>query len=263
MADLSSIVMVLVEAQLAADTRAIEGIVDPLRDRLAALAQCTAAELEMRGWLTGLLAVVRWTLLRLHSADELSLPRDSQAGRFLYELRGGRPRSSAELRESIATGHTQVSRVGHELVGRGVVLGRHVGKEAMWELTPRGRGLVERLFGPERGRPAGRSSKPRRPTGGRASGPGARRGSGRRKPVERILLTQAAPVQTRAVRPHPGGGWKVVLGHDGRQVARTARKSEAVSRARSILGKAGGGELVVYGRDGARQSTDLVSASAS
>jgi hypothetical protein len=254
MVELSSITMVLVEALLAADTHAIEGIVDPLRDRVASLAECTVAEREMRGWLTGLLAVVRWTLQRLLAVDELSLPRDSQAARFLYELRGGRPRSSAELRSSVETGPSQISRVGHELVLRGVVLGRHVGKEAVWELTPRGRGLVEQLFGSKRKEPRGQSRRTHRTARKRTSA----QGRGTRRRVEHILLTQAAPVKVRTVRPHPQGGWKVVVDSDGRQVARTARKSEAVQRARAILGKAGGGELVVYDRDGSRQSTDTV-----
>jgi hypothetical protein len=62
----------------------------------------------------------------------------------------------------------------------------------------------------------------------------------------------------RHVTPHPDGGWQVTKPGSSRASARTDTQSEAIGRAREILGGDGGGEIVIHGRDGAIRDSDTV-----
>jgi DNA-binding MarR family transcriptional regulator len=139
---LAGISLTFMDALLAANTTDLEAIADPLRNRIAQLGDDNASA-EMRGYLTGLLSLTRHALQRLPSTEELALRHDSQAHRFLMALRGpARARSSRELREILHTGETQISRVGRELIARGLVVQRRGGRVVSWELSPRGHQLT-------------------------------------------------------------------------------------------------------------------------
>jgi hypothetical protein len=57
----------------------------------------------------------------------------------------------------------------------------------------------------------------------------------------------------------PGeGGWKVVKPGSDKASAVTDKQSEAIDRAREIVGNSGGGEVVIHGRDGAIRDSDTV-----
>jgi DNA-binding MarR family transcriptional regulator len=144
-AELSGLMFVLVDALLAGDTSAFEAVADPLRDRLAQLQDSDEAAAEMRGWLTSMLALTRWTLQRLPSEEERTFGHNTQARNFLVHLLGRPSSSSSELRAALGTGETQVSRVGHGLRARGLVVQRRAGRSVSWELTPRGRQLANTL----------------------------------------------------------------------------------------------------------------------
>ncbi len=69
--------------------------------------------------------------------------RGTLAWRFLAALRDGAV-GSAELRGVLGTDDTQVSRAGARLLDAGLVLRRKAGRRVSWELSPRGRGALER-----------------------------------------------------------------------------------------------------------------------
>lgn len=53
-------------------------------------------------------------------------------------------------------------------------------------------------------------------------------------------------------------GWKVVAPGSDRASAITDTQSDAIDRAREIVGNSGGGEVVIHGRDGAIRDSDTV-----
>jgi DNA-binding MarR family transcriptional regulator len=260
--ELSALTMVLVDSLLAADTRSLEAISDPLRDRLAALFEGEGAAREMRGWLTGLLAVTRWGLQRLPSATELDLRHNTQAWSFLEALRQGASRSSSELRQVVGTGESQISRVGRDLLARGLVIQRRVGRTALWELTPRGKQLFQEI---ERQTTADSPAANQRTQQGRGVRRRPRRANGARDVAPRPARQDTAAAalyrgpevsadgERRYVLPHPAGGWMVVKEPAGRPVAKAPTKKAAIDRAKQIVGNAGGGQIVPGDRDGKLQ----------
>jgi hypothetical protein len=140
--ELGSLMVLLVDALLAADTTSLEAVVDPLRDALARLQTADVAAAEARGYLTACLALIRCTLNRLPSVDELALRQNSHSLNFLLSLRGPTSRSSRELREIMRVSASELSRVGRGLRARGLVVQRRAGRVAIWELSPRGRQLT-------------------------------------------------------------------------------------------------------------------------
>jgi len=139
--ELSAATMGLVDTILKADASALQQLTDPLRDRLAELFEDSGHTREIRGWLLALLSITRLALQRLPSQEELEFPRSGQAWTFLKALEQ-HPRKSAYVRQHLDTGDSQVSRVGRDLLARGLVIQRRLGREATWELTPRGRQLL-------------------------------------------------------------------------------------------------------------------------
>jgi hypothetical protein len=65
------------------------------------------------------------------------------------------------------------------------------------------------------------------------------------------------PTNRRNVVPNPKGGWDVTRGGD-RASAHTNTQSEAIDRARQIVGNLGGGEVAIHGRDGRVRDSDTV-----
>jgi hypothetical protein len=143
-AELSAVTLGLVDAILCADVEALEATTDPLRDALADISTDTGHAREIRGWLLGMLSFTEWSLQRLPSPDEIELIHDTHARRFLEALcRADQPLGSKDLRQHLSTGDSQISRTGRELMARGLVVQRRIGRTALWEPTPRGRQLLQ------------------------------------------------------------------------------------------------------------------------
>jgi hypothetical protein len=62
----------------------------------------------------------------------------------------------------------------------------------------------------------------------------------------------------RIVKPNHDGGWDVAARDAQRASAHYDKQSDAIDRARQILGNLGGGELEIRGRDGAVRTQDTV-----
>ncbi|MDQ3822826.1 MAG: TetR family transcriptional regulator, partial [Actinomycetota bacterium] len=69
---------------------------------------------------------------------------------FLTALAGSAQLGSAELRRLLETDETQVSRTGRRLLERGLVTRRKVGRQVVWQLSPRGRRTLEQAPEPVR-----------------------------------------------------------------------------------------------------------------
>jgi predicted transcriptional regulator len=277
-AELSAVTLGFVDAILEADADALAEASDPLRDYLASLFAAEGHAAEIRGWILALLALTRWALQRLPSTEELAFTRETHASNFLHALEHHEPRGSSDLRQYMNTGHSQVSRVGRELLARGLVVQRRLGREARWELTPRGRLLLrkvaeaaerqprhgvngrdERRPGSRNGR-TGRTTRPPVPRQsryykGRRKHGTAKEGRARQGRAKDGRTSEARPKDERAgevrhVLPAEEGGWKVVKNPSGRAIARAATKSEAVARAKEIVARAGGGVVENYDKVG-------------
>jgi len=260
-AELGAVTMIVVDALIDGDVDALSTMSDPFRDKLADLFVDEGATREIRGWMLALLSVTRWSLLRLPSTEELRLTGSTHAAVFLRALHGGPPRSGEYLRRHLNTGHSQVSRVGRDLLARGLVVQRRLGREAVWELTPRGRQLLrsqqEHDQAPARvaaahGRKAAQSSR----TATRSAR--TDRGSARRRQnggARRMLVTKGAsklPTGAELVRyvVPSDDGWRVVKDPKGRAVARARTKKAAIDRAKEIVGRSGGGVVETHDRAG-------------
>jgi hypothetical protein len=66
------------------------------------------------------------------------------------------------------------------------------------------------------------------------------------------------PRNERHVVPNPDGGWDVKAPDSQRSSAHTETQSQAIDRAREIVGNTGGGEIVIHGRDGRIRDSDTV-----
>jgi hypothetical protein len=64
--------------------------------------------------------------------------------------------------------------------------------------------------------------------------------------------------ERRIVKPNPEGGWDVAARNAERASAHFDKQSDAIDRARGILGNLGGGELEIRGRDGEVRKQDTV-----
>ncbi len=71
------------------------------------------------------------------------MAQGTQAYDFLSVLGGSSQLGSTELRRLLETDDTQVSRTGRRLLESGLVTRRKVGRQAYWQLTPRGRTALE------------------------------------------------------------------------------------------------------------------------
>lgn len=62
----------------------------------------------------------------------------------------------------------------------------------------------------------------------------------------------------RHVVPNPSGGWDVRKPGSNRSSGHTGTQSEAIDRAKRILGNDGGGEAVIHRPDGKIRDSDTV-----
>ncbi len=62
----------------------------------------------------------------------------------------------------------------------------------------------------------------------------------------------------RHVVPNPSGGWDVKKPNSQRSSSHQNTQSEAISRARHIVGNSGGGEVVTHGRNGRVRDSDTI-----
>lgn len=62
----------------------------------------------------------------------------------------------------------------------------------------------------------------------------------------------------RHVVPNDDGGWDVTADGAERASAKAETQTEAIDRARQIVGNAGGGEVTIHGRDGKIRDSDTV-----
>jgi hypothetical protein len=264
---LSAVTMTLVDALLGGEVDALEQASDPLRDALASLFEDRGNVREMRGWLLALLEVTRWGLERLPASDELRISRNTQAWRFLQTLSLGQPRNSSYIKDRLDSDASQVSRLGRDLLARGLVLQRRLGREAMWELTPRGRKLVRegdddaahhvvrRAAGQSEDDPPRSRAEPK-PTG-RAAASKHRAKPRRAGPAAFLVASSRPPAKAPSARtvryvvpdPHRGG-WRIAKEPGGKTIQRIDTKPEAIERAREIVERAGGGVVQPHGRDG-------------
>jgi DNA-binding transcriptional ArsR family regulator len=139
----SPVAMTVVDALLHADVATLEQLAEPLRHAAADFSDSDEHGPEIRGYLLGLLSATRWALERLPDPAQFELLEDSQARRMLDALTTSASLTSQELRTQLDTGDSQVSRTGRMLLAGGLVVQRRAGRVAIWELTPRGRTLMD------------------------------------------------------------------------------------------------------------------------
>jgi DNA-binding MarR family transcriptional regulator len=140
-----AVVLGLVDALLDGDAGCMAACLDALRDARAGAAD----DRELTGWLDATVAFAHWGLERVPSQAELAA--GTQAHDFLRALDGAPQVGSAELRRRLEVDETQVSRTGRRLLEAGLVARSKVGRQVFWQLTPRGRRVLEQA-------PARRSS---------------------------------------------------------------------------------------------------------
>jgi hypothetical protein len=269
----SALTMLLVDATLAGDTSALQAASDPLRDRLATLRGDADEIEEARGWLNASLETIRWALARLPAPEEIAVG-DGQDRRFLEYLADNGRSNSADLRKGIPTDHAQLSRVGRKLLASGFVSQQRVGREAQWDLTPRGRQLIRHLGssgdGSNDGGSTGNRSRVRmgssasRNGGGRPAARAGRAGGGQLagarmyKDSKTGRAAQPALSETRFV-VKGDRGWQIKKTIDGRTVDTRRTKKEAVERAKQIVQNAGGGSVRVQPHDDKGNASQLIS----
>ena len=134
----------LVDALLERDGETLAAALHTLRDTRAR----SDGDQELVGWLDAAIACAHWGLERVPS--QAAVARETHAHDFLRALRDSPQLGSAELRRLLETDETQVSRTGRRLLESGLAARRKVGRQAFWQLTPRGRRAVEEAPAPKR-----------------------------------------------------------------------------------------------------------------
>ena len=66
------------------------------------------------------------------------------------------------------------------------------------------------------------------------------------------------PRNERHIVPNPDGGWDVKKPHAERSSGHFDRQSDAIERAKEIVGNTGGGEAVIHGRHNLIRGSDTV-----
>lgn len=95
-----------------------------------------------------LLAYQDAVLAALSAAQAVQLPKDSVAARLVEAVAEHPGLAQTELAERLCVPAETVSREGARLEDHGLVVRRRVGRQRLWELTPRGRAAADRLAGP-------------------------------------------------------------------------------------------------------------------
>ena len=143
-ARLEAVALGLVDALLEGDDETLAAALQALRDARAR----ADGDLELAGWLDAAIAFAHWGLERTPSGAVIG--RGTQSHRFLRLLDGSPQLGSAELRRLLEVDDTQVSRTGRRLLESGLVTRRKAGRQAFWQLTPRGLRSLEEASSPKR-----------------------------------------------------------------------------------------------------------------
>jgi AcrR family transcriptional regulator/DNA-binding MarR family transcriptional regulator len=134
----------LVDALLEGDDDTLAAGVHALRDARAR----AGGDQELVGWLDAAIAFAHWGLERAPSSP--AVEQGTRAHDFLSVLDGSPRLGSTELRRLLETDETQVSRTGRRLLESGLVSRRKVGRQAFWQLTPRGQRALAEAPAPRR-----------------------------------------------------------------------------------------------------------------
>ena len=134
----------LVDALLECDGETLAAALEALRDARAS----ADGDEELVGWLDAAIAFAHWGLERVPS--QAAVTQGTQAHDFLRVLGDSPQLGSTELRRLLETDETQVSRTGRRLLESGLVTRRKVGRQAFWQLTPRGQRALEEAPAPRR-----------------------------------------------------------------------------------------------------------------
>jgi AcrR family transcriptional regulator len=143
-ARLDAVALGLVDALLERDEETLAAALHALRDARAR----GDDDQELVGWLDAAIAFAHWGLERVPS--QAAVAQGTQAHDFLSVLDGSPQLGSAELRRLLEVNDTQVSRTGRRLLESGLVNRRKVGRQAFWQLTPRGQRALEEAPAPQR-----------------------------------------------------------------------------------------------------------------
>jgi AcrR family transcriptional regulator len=143
-ARLEAVALGLVDALLERDDETLAAALHALRDARARAHR----DPELVGCLDTAIAFAYWGLERVPS--QAAVAQGTQAHDFLRVLDGSPQLGSAELRRLLETDETQVSRTGRRLLESGLVTRRKVGRQVFWQLTPRGRRVLEEAPVPQR-----------------------------------------------------------------------------------------------------------------
>lgn len=144
-AKLAVVAGVLADALVRGDAETLAEIAETMREKLARLFDARGASREVRGYLLALLTTTRLALEELPDPYTAAIAPDTHSALALRALAAEGPLGSAELRERLGTGASQLSRVGRQLLAAGLVVQRRAGRTATWEITPRGRDVVSKL----------------------------------------------------------------------------------------------------------------------
>jgi AcrR family transcriptional regulator/DNA-binding MarR family transcriptional regulator len=134
----------LVDALLEGDDKTLAAALQALRD---ARVRANGYQ-ELVGWLDAAITFAHWGLERVPSGAAVA--RGTQAHDFLRALDGSPQLGSSELRRLLEIDETQVSRTGRRLLESGLVTRRKVGRQAFWQLAPRGQRALEAAPAPRR-----------------------------------------------------------------------------------------------------------------
>jgi DNA-binding transcriptional ArsR family regulator len=133
----------LVGALLAADR---QGVKQVLGELAAVIVGGGRAETVARA--EGMADVARWALERvvaLEAHDRFEIGRETRGHKFLALLHATGPMLNAAVLEELDLSQSDVSKVGRRLREGGFVIRRKLGREVLWELTPRGEVALARL----------------------------------------------------------------------------------------------------------------------
>jgi AcrR family transcriptional regulator len=134
----------LVDALLERDDETLAAALHALRDARAR----ADGDHALVGWLDAAIAFAHWGLER--GPSQAAVAQGTRAHDFLSVLDGSPQLGSTELRRLLETDETQVSRTGRRLLESGLVARRKVGRQAFWQLTPRGQRALEEAPAPPR-----------------------------------------------------------------------------------------------------------------
>jgi AcrR family transcriptional regulator len=145
---LEALALGLVDAVVDADGATLQRMLAALRDlrarALPADGDVPASRERLLGWLDAMIAAAHWAVERMGPESALgTVAQGTRAWSFLQALEGQAQVGSDALRELLQTDETQVSRTGRRLLEAGLVGRRKAGRRVYWELTPRGRRVLQ------------------------------------------------------------------------------------------------------------------------